>query len=527
MTSHPNSRTGFWNVVSEFAHRRADWIAVILVAGVVALIRIPFRFEWLGEQDQARFLVSSIAFRYEGLDIFPKYFLYTSPLAVSGFALIARVFGNDSLLAISNNVGVVAGIMTAVMVYFLSRTFSVGRLWSASIAVGSSLVPGVFMTALYGYPSVYALPFGIAAAAAVSRGVVCERVSTKLRWFVVATVAYAILMALKIDFALLGSSLLAVAVVHRRVTYVNVLLLLAVAVTALGMVLVCSSGLLSSLWRDAAHFGVRFNERHGPLTQVDTGLGTLWLSTGIGTLILLMLAFLNTFVREGVREGLRMVLAWLIAVGPIWVFWGSILPVSTRHAMPGSLFTAVFLGLIVARRFPTRRAVAFVFPALFVLSNWPWGDVPYDFNYYPSGNLVEACRVNRRAFGVCRRVTNEIVTSKRRVQILAGDHASDEWLGRIDIVPMIQYEFAARSTSVQTKGPFHRTKTRRADGSERVFLVLEDQRLAVFLRSTDYSARQITVNSLTGAKVLPPAKRGVEMKTFDLQRAYDYLESLP
>lgn len=65
---------------------RPHFLPLLVVFILTLLVRWPLRFDWLGEQDQARFLIDAILFRYEGGEIVRSYFLHTSPLAVVIFA---------------------------------------------------------------------------------------------------------------------------------------------------------------------------------------------------------------------------------------------------------------------------------------------------------------------------------------------------------------------------------------------------------------------------------------------------------
>jgi hypothetical protein len=226
-----------------------------------------------------------------------------------------------------------------------------------------------------------------------------------------------------------------------------------------------------------------------------------------------------------------LVAAWLISVVPIWSFWGSIQTISTRHAVPGALFTAIFLGLVAARLFPKRRLVAVVFPVLLLLSNWPWGSPSFDLNFDLSGNLVGAYRTNRRAFAACRSVVDQIVASEKPVQILFGRAASPNVLGAIDVVPMIRYELAARAIDVRNQTDLPRShyhlQTRRRDGTAHLFFdctVVNPIRILNVIR---VRPSDISISSLTVSESPLSEKYGIEFRTFDLQSEYDKYDGRP
>jgi hypothetical protein len=502
---------------------RSEWVAVLFVVVILALIRIPLRFDWFGEQDQARFLVDSILYRYEGSTIVRTYFIISSPLCLAVFALLAKIFGNAALVSVANNVGLAASILTAVAVYALSRTLAASRLWSASIALASGLVPGVFMTSLYGYPSIYALPFGIAAAAAVSHAVTRRTFRAQAPWFALACIGYTLLVMTKADFALFGSVLLAPVIIHRKLSYRNVLMLGAIAVVAVLAELVLV-GVMLPKWSAAIAFGSGWSSKQKPFATFNTNLSTLWLAVGIGTLLLLVAGFVATFVREGVRTGARWVAAWLVAVLPIWAFWASVPPISTRHAVPGALLTAIVLGLLAARLFPRRRLAAVAFPVLLLATNWPWGHPGYDLNYDLGGNLIESYRVNRRAFRACRLVAQRMAVSTRPVQIFVGRAASPGILGQVDIIPMVRYELAIRAIEVRNQIQPHQhynLQTLQADGTVHLFIPCLETKLLDVLAGIPFKAKDIVVDSVAIAQYPQVTALGIEFRPFDLQGTYD------
>jgi hypothetical protein len=517
-TRFSGRKTGRIALVAHFFRRYPDGITVLFVVGVTALIRFPLRFDWFGEQDQGRFLVDSILYRFEGSEIMRTYFIHTSPLCVGVFSWLSAAFGNGSLLSISNTLGVLAGIVTTAAVYVLSRTLAVSRLWAASIALGSAVVPGVFFLSLYGYPSVYALPFCVIAAAAVSHGVTRESFRGQLIWLLIGWVAFTLLVLLKVDFALCGTLLLAVIVIQNRVTTRNVLLLLAMAVVTALVALIVPAAMLSN-WGEVTKFAADWNEFCKPYRGLGSDLSSIWLATGPGTLVLLAAGFVAMLVRG--RHGGVLLAAWIISVAPIWSFWGSIMTVSTRHAVPGSLFTAIFLGLVAAKLFPKRRVIAIVFPFLLLLSNWPWGSPSYDLNYGLSGNLVEAYRANRCAFAACRSVVRQIVASEKPVHVLLGKNASQDVLGAIDLVPMIRYEFAAKAIDVRNqtdlpRGNFH-LQTRRRDGSTHDFYDCTVGNPLWILKRIKVPSSEISASLLNSSKSRLLEQRAIAYRTFDLR----------
>jgi hypothetical protein len=530
MKNTSSRQTRSASLFTDFVGRHPEALTVLVVAGIAALIRFPLRFEWFGEQDQARFLVDAILYRYEGGEILRTYFIQTSPLCLGVFSWLAAVLGNGSLLSVSNTLGVLAGITTTVAVYFLARTLGTGRLWAASIALGSSLVPGVFFTSLYGYPSAYALPFGVAAAAAVSHGVTRDCFRSRFLWLLAGWAAFTLMVLLKVDFALCGSLLLAVIVLQHRVTYRNVLLLLAMAAATALIALIVPASMLSH-WRDMAGFATEWNEYYKPYRGLGEDVSAIWLATGPGTLLLMAAGVVALFFRREYRLGVALVVAWLIAVAPTWSFWGSILTISTRHAVPGALFTAIFLGLVAEKLFPRRRLVAVVFPVLLLLSNWPWGSPSYDLNFDLSGNLVGTYRTNRRAFAACRNVVDQVVASDKPVQILIGKVASRDVLGAIDVEPMIRYELAARAVEVRNQTnlprPHYQLQTRRRDGTVHLFFDCAVCDLKKLIDDVGVGPSDISVISLAVSESPLLERRGIELRTFDLQKEFDRLSGRP
>jgi hypothetical protein len=499
--------------------RYSEWWAVLIIVGIVALIRIPLRFDWFGEQDQARFLVDSILYHYEGVEIARNYFIQTSPLCIAIFSWMAGVFGNDALLPISNHLGVLAGILTTLAVYVLARTFAVGRLWAGSIAIGSGLIPGVFMTSLYGYPSIYALPFAIAAAAAVSHGVTRDRRADRLLWFGIGCVAYTLLVLIKIDFALLGMMLFGVVLAQRRVTIGNVLLLLAIAAIAALVALICIRSMLPDFGA-VTRFASGWDNLHSPYRKEVTDYSTVWLTAGIGTLVLFAGCIVASFVRLGLRSTIILIAAWIISIGPITSFWASIPPASTRHIVPGALFTVFTLGLIAAKLFPRRRAVALLFPLLLVASNWPWAEPGYDLNYHLSGNLYKSYSVNRRVFATCHRLVDRVVSKNTMAVIAFYDPKLEYVPGTISLTPLVRYELTKHAIDAWNKG---RT-------NYDLVAILPEKQRRLFFACTKRDIRQVAfryrpkdvvVFSSTITEFPPLSRRGITLTTFDFQAEYE------
>jgi hypothetical protein len=501
--------------------RHPDVIGILLVVLTVALIRIPLRFDWFGEHDQARFLIDAILYRYEGGDIVRRYYAYTSPLALAAFAGLASIFGNASLLALSNALGVLSGILLAAAVYALSRTLAVEPWWAAATAIGSSLQPGVSFLALYGYPSIYALPLGVASAAAVSWSATCERRSERLCWFGAGAVAFVFMVLLKADFVLLGSLLLVAVALRRKLTRSDLWRLLGLAVVTV-VVLALSVGWMVPAGRDVGGFATMWTDFYRPLSRLDLDLASAWHATGIGTLLLLAVAFLAALLRKGARFAAGWLVAWLVAVGPTWAFWGSIHPFSTRHALPGALFTGLFLGWLAARLLPGRRLAALSLPLLIVALNWPWGRPFYDLNYDLAGDLVGSYRVNREAFAASRRAVDRILAEDKPLRVIFGSAVAEDVLGAIDVVPMLRYEMAARSVRVhnQTDPPSHvHLQTVLPGGQSRLFLYCGACDLAHTLRP--FRPEDVAIFTFGRRNDSHLARLGIEAIRIDLQNEFE------
>jgi hypothetical protein len=497
-----------------------------LVFVVTVGCRWALRFDGFGEHDQARFLCDAILYRYEGAGIFRKYFLITSPLALVAFSAIDAAAGHAALLPISNMLAVLASGVTAVAAYRVALALLGRAAWAASAAVGASVVPGVFFTSLYGYPSVYALALLATSTAALAAGVSAEPARKRRLGLAACGAAFAAAVLCKTDFALMGTWLLAVALQcgrrEDRARNVAFLIGLALATAAL------TYGVTALLLRDPhapLQFGRGWVEDYEPY-RVRYDAFPIVQAAGRGSLVLLCAGCALVALRRGAREGAMLLAGCLLAAGPLWWFWASIPPLSTRHCLPGALVAGLYAGVAAAKAFPRARALAVLWPLVLVAGNW-WGRPSFDLNYHLSGKLVGQYRTNRAAFAAAQRVADEIAADPRPVQVWVGRPASPAILGRIDIIEMVRYRLACGAVEVRNPLP-ERSEydlyARRPDGSERF---LFDARLdggahaASFLGRTRYPKEQYRFLSMTLDHVPAVEAIGLPLTRYDLRAAYE------
>ena len=508
------SEPGRWR---QFAAAHPDVVAAAIVAAVTLLVRLPFRLDGLGEHDQARFLVDAILYRYEGADIFRKYFIHTSPLALLLFAIADRVVSHAALLPLSNALAVTATCVTAAAAYVYVNDMVKDRRWAGAIAIGATLVPGIFMTSLYGYPSVYALACLTVGAAALQRAVRAQgRRHGALLSLAGASYIFAVL--LKVDFALMGSWYAAIVFTSapagaRLRGVVNlVALALAAAALAVGLAFFMSAGQLGT------GFALSWYRDYAPFVSGEFDLGSIAYATGFGTLLLLLSSMLLGAVRGG-ADIMRLMMGWLLAVVPLWLFWAAVPPLSTRHCLPGALVTAIVAGVAAARAAPNLRRFAPAWPLLLVVSNWFVGTPGVDVNYKLSGDLAGNFRNSRAAFGAAQQVVDDIMAADASCYVVLHLTASPQVLDGIDIMPLFRYELAKSGAFVSNqehpRSPYH-LRVQEDYGDEVVFIESRGWRPDRFINRLKLAPEDCYFFSMRDSTDEWTARRGVVLHHYDL-----------
>jgi hypothetical protein len=445
----------------------------------------------------------------------------------------------------SNIMGLVSTGVTSVALYFYVGTVLNQRLWAASIAVAATLVPGLFITSLYGYPSVYSLPFLVIAATMFLKAFK-EADARKARALLLAgTLAYLTAALLKLDFAMMGTWFLAPLIgmggVVNRARIAWQLIGVAVITAAVGLFM--SS---SVVWGESPQAFVESWNRTWAPFRSGIDIASIGYCTGFGTLGLLLLVFVHRIVRRGLREGGSLAMSWLLAVAPLWLFWALIPPLSTRHCLPGALVTAVYLGVAVAQANPRRRILAFMWPIVLVAVNWAWVEPGFKINYRLSGNLAGAYNANRNVYEACRGIVGDIVARDKNVLIMIRSLQPGQrkprdrsyLLDAIDIQPMMKYELARNSvylterieqsavqaSSRSSQRAIRGLKAQYGDGSERVVIDGRNMMAEFFFRALKYPRSDYLFYSLEPLNehdVKNLERRGIPHKVFDLQERYE------
>jgi len=423
------------------------WFAMAI--GVfVFLSKLPWAFTTLGEQDHGRFILAAMIYAEDGPQTIRPYAMLTSPMWTLPLSLLSRFWTAPQLVLFSNVMGWIAGGGTAAVGYVLLRRLACPRSWAAAGAVAATWVPGAFYASLYGYPSQWALPFLLLPAVTFLCALDAGTTRARWAWFVATTVGFCVLALLKVDFALTGTLLVGMAWMRRAWNRPVSLALPAVAVVASGLVLLLSRLLIAQTYGDfASGWAGLYPGRSSPLE--DPFAATTLYSVGVGTAILWGLATLAGVIRPSTRrDTLRALLAWSLAVLPLWMFWMTRPPMSSRHALPGAVLTALFAAWLAGRQAPRTAWLAPVWLVVLLLLNGVWGTPGFDFNYRPSGRLPAGARLNRQAFAVGQSIADEIAAPTDRIKAILGEPDPDV-LGGIDLLPLV--EFAMASRSVQTR----------------------------------------------------------------------------
>jgi hypothetical protein len=485
--------------------------------------RWPLRFADFGEHDQARFLCDAILYHYEGGEIFRKYFLLTSPLALVSFAGLDAAFGHAALLPISNALAVLSAGVVAAAAFVVARGLVSSDAWAAAAAVGATFVPGVFFTSLYGYPSAYSLAFLATSAAAVSHGVTRPTSRSRWAWLAAGGVAFVVAALFKVDFALMGTWLLVIVLLRspRDRLRRHVAFLVGLAVVTL-LVVFATTSLLNADAGVSTKFGGWWVKAFQPYGNGRLDTRSIARAVGRGTWLIVALLCAGLALRRRWREAASLGGALVLAAGPLWSFWASVPPLSTRHCIPGALVAGLFAGVLAARLFPGSRLLPIAWPVLLVASNW-WGRPYYDLNYHLSGKLFTQYRTNRAAFAAARQVSDTIAADPRPVQVWVGPPAMPNILGRIDIQEIVRYRLACEATEVHNRdrpGSDGNLHTRRSDGTERILFYAASRPASAFLSRTKYDPSQYHFLSVSRDSDSDLEAHGLPLTRYDLRRAY-------
>jgi hypothetical protein len=250
---------------------------------------------------------------------------------------------------------------------------------------------------------------------------------------------------------LAGTLLVAMAIMRGKILNVWTWCVPLIAVVAGLLVLGLARLLIAQSYGDfASGWAVLYPGNASPLDD-PFSLTTLY-SVGVGTMILWCAAVIVGLMRRGARRAtLQTLLAWAIAVLPLWLFWMTRPPMSSRHALPGAILTVLFAAVLAGRQL---RRWPFLAPAWVVgllLANAPFGSSDFDFNYRPCGNLPRGARLNRQAFEVGMTIADAITARPERTKALIGSPDKDV-LGGIDLLPLVELSMAARSAHVRCVG---------------------------------------------------------------------------
>lgn len=462
-------------------------VQAALLGAALCLAKWPLVFETIGEQDQGRLLVDAMVYAQDGAATGRPYGVYTSPLWTLPLAGIVALFGTGAALPAANLGGWIAGSVTAALGHLWLRGLGAPAHWAAAGALAAVMLPGTFYFSLYGYPSQVALAWLLLAGVALQHALAPapRRPALALATCGVAFVAVALT---KLDFAVAGTSLLAVALLLRRERQARLLWLPvfgAIALAAVwsnGALALDGGGLGAFLGRAERGFEWR------PAALADPGNATVAYACGFGTLSLFAAALVAVALRRRGAAAARLVVAWALAVGPLWLFWLARPPMTARHALPGVLFTALFAALAAARAAGPRPAAALGWPVLVVALNWGFGAPGFDVNYRPSGDLARTLDLNRRAFAVADRIADRVAAPGEPMKVVVSRGPRPEVLGNIDLFPSIEVGLAARAAAVRAIGDGAGLLYGWPDGgTTKLFHVAPTPRLAQLEEATFYA----------------------------------------
>jgi hypothetical protein len=479
----------------------------LALGAVVALVKLPLLFTTIGEHDQGRLILDAVVYASDGPETLRRYGLYTSPLWTLAMALLTRIIGPASLVLVSNLGGWMCGGLLSAFSFLLVREMGASRGWSAAAAVAVAFVPGTFYMSLYGYPSQFALPLLVCSAWAIARA--CDSGRHVYAWLAVSAAAYTLLTLTKIDFGLAGTFLAGVVVARAcwKGRVLAALPLAAVAAAAAALV-------VTRVAIDARNVELFLRDVGGyyawDARQVfEAPAATVLYSCGFGTLGLFVVAGVGALWRRDSRvEALRLLAAWALGALPLWIFWMGRPPMSSRHAVPGVVVTVLVAAVLGHRAFKWRRGPV-VWVLLVVGANWWFGQPSHDFNYRPSGNLVETLRVNRRAFAVAEGIARDVVRRNESDKVLMGKRRDDVLYG-IDLLPFVEVAMAQKSKRVSALGngwPLEFT-----DARGRITRTHPNTSLSAALR---YPTRSTTYYALYGDDLTPLKRQGKRVVSFD------------
>jgi hypothetical protein len=434
--------------------RISQWptpVRAVLVGGIVFLSKLPWVFTTLGEQDHARLILAAMVYAQDGVDTIRPYAILTSPLWSLPISWLSHWWSAPQLVLFSNVVGWLAGAAVAGISLTLLRQLGCGLAWSVSGALAVTWIPGAFYTSLYGYPSQWALPLLLASAAAFLRCLDAAQRRAAWTWFVLAGVLFCLLVLMKVDFALMGTLLLGIAVLRDRLRERWTLMLPIVAAVSGGVALLASRLLVAESSTGFASGWMALYPGESSSLVDPISITTLY-SVGLGTMLLWTAAVVVGLLRRSTRRAmLRLVVAWVVAVWPLWLFWMSRPPMSSRHALPGAVVTVLLAAQAASLVWGRRPRWAVVWLVLLIGINATLRSQSFDFNYRPSGDLMQGADRNRRAFAVATHIADRISEPVDRTKILLG-RSDPDILSNLDLLPFIEYAMASQSTQVRCLG---------------------------------------------------------------------------
>ena len=498
----------------EWCGGRSTAQLALLIGLAITLAKFPLLFTTLGEQDHGRLIMDAFIYVNDGPTTLRNYGIFTSPLWTLPLAGFMVLFGAAHVVILTNVGGWLCGGVTTALAFVLLRQMGAARAWAAAGSVAAGFLPGTFYISLYGYPSQFALPFIIASAVAYGRALDTGRIV----WLVVSCVLYCCVALMKIDFALAGSLLFAVAIVKKR-TFDRTWLLPLFPLIAIGVSFLV--GIAAIDGQNLIQFLTHVDATHPWSAEelVDSHVSTIFYAIGLGTLIVLGISVIVGFIRvDSRRTTLRIVIAWLIGGAPLILFWLARPPMSTRHAMPGAFMTALFAALLMSQiRFRIRYAALLWIVAVVAL-NWPFGKPDYDFNYQPSGNLAGGLSMNRRAYAVVHEIARQIADPQQPSKAIMG-HPQTNILGGIDFVPGVLVEMASRAESAKAFSMHWAGAIffRRKDGVQtRTFIYVYPHSVTNLIRMRRvgyYTPYEINLKPLT--------RHDVKIKVFDANKMFE------
>jgi hypothetical protein len=503
--------------------RRRTAFEALAIAGLVFVSKLPWVFTTLGEQDHARFILAAMVYAQDGAQTVRPYAMLTSPLWTLPLSWLSHVLTAPQLVLLSNVLGWCAGALTAALSYILLRQLDCARAWAAAGALAVTWIPGAFYASLYGYPSQWALPFLLMAASAFLRCLDASATRGRILWCVVSGLSFCVLVLLKVDFALVGTLLVGMAIMRQRVFDAWSLALPGIAAAAAGLALLLSRVLVEQTYGAFASGWTALYPGSESALADPFSITTLY-SVGLGTAVLWGAATVVGLLRPSTRHATaRALVSWAIAVLPLWIFWMARPPMSSRHALPGAVLTALFAAWVAGRQAQRWQWLAPLWLVALLAGNAVFGKAGYDFNYRPSGNLSAGVRVNRQAYAVGMDIAAAIAAPQERNKAILG-RPDPQVLGGIDLVPLIEYAMASRSVSARCLGKLGEV----SDWHARDIVFTDRQGTETYLLRS-VQAKRVGLYRGEGVGFYAPwglqgariNVLGVEIMEFDPQRLYD------